>query len=175
MGCVMQDYSSVTCCFSGYRIEKMPFRTSDCAVPAPLAATLEQAILRAAKLGYTRFLTGMSTGFDLWAADAVLRLRDAHGLQLLAAVPFEQQAQRFSPAWKREFNRVLLAADQVFVLSAVYHAGCYAARNRFMVEGASRLICYHDGQPGGTAQTLRLARQRGLAIDNLADGQLSFS
>lgn len=168
----MEDLRSVTCCFSGYRVEKMPFSENDTVAVAALATQLDCAIAQLADAGYTRFLCGMSTGFDLWAADAVLRAREKHGLSLICAVPFEQQAQRFPPAWKRLFNRVLLAADQVFTLSRDYRPGCYAARNRFMVDASSLLLCYFDGQPGGTAQTVRMAKAAGLTVHNLAAKQL---
>ena len=158
----MADLRPVTCCFSGYRIEKMPFRNDDCPAARELFAALDAAVAEAAADGCTRFLSGMSTGFDLWAAEAVLRAR--------AALP----ADRVPRAWKRRFNRCLLAADKVYALSRSYHAGCFAARNRFMVDASSRLICYYDGRSGGTAQTVHMAEQSGLKILNLADGQLSL-
>ena len=170
----MADLRPVTCCFSGYRIEKMPFRNEDCPAARELFAALDAAVAEAAADGCTRFLSGMSTGFDLWAAEAVLRARAALPVQLLCAVPFDGQADRFPLEWKRRFNRCLLAADKVYALSRSYHAGCFAARNRFMVDASSRLICYYDGRSGGTAQTVRMAEQSGLKIVNLADGQLSL-
>ena len=168
----MDDLRAVTCCFSGYRAEKMPFSADDSARTAALAARLDEAVSRAAAAGFRRFFTGMATGFDLWAAEAVLRARQSSEIQLLCAIPFEQQAQHFPPDWQRLFNRVLLAADQVFLLAQDYHSGCYAARNRFMIERSAHLICYYDGQPGGTAQTVRMARAAGLTIDNTAEMQL---
>ena len=108
------------------------------------------------------------------AKQAVLRARAALPVQLLCAVPFDGQADRFPLEWKRRFNRCLLAADKVYALSRSYHAGCFAARNRFMVDASSRLICYYDGRSGGTAQTVHMAEQSGLKIVNLADGQLSL-
>lgn len=170
----MADLRPVTCCFSGYRIEKMPFRNEDCPAARELFAALDAAVAEAAADGYTRFLSGMSTGFDLWAAEAVLRARAALPVQLLCAVPFDGQADRFPLEWKRRFNRCLLAADKVYALSRSYHVGCFAARNRFMVDASSRLICYYDGRSGGTAQTVHMAEQSGLKIVNLADGQLSL-
>ena len=140
----MADLRPVTCCFSGYRIEKMPFRNEDCPAARELFAALDAAVAEAAADGCTRFLSGMSTGFDLWAAEAVLRARAALPVQLLCAVPFDGQADRFPLEWKRRFNRCLLAADKVYALSRSYHAGCFAARNRFMVDASSRLICYYD-------------------------------
>ncbi|MDY3617487.1 SLOG family protein [Agathobaculum sp.] len=168
----MQEFRPVTCCFTGYRAEKMPFAADDPVAVSVLAQALEQAIRKSAEDGYTRFFTGMSTGFDLWAAEAVLRLKPALGVQLLCAVPFDRQADQFPLGWKRKFNDTLLRADQVFVLSRDYYAGCFAARNRFMVEASSLVICYYDGCPGGTRQTVQLAKRSGLRIMNLADGQL---
>ena len=90
----MADLRPVTCCFSGYRIEKMPFRNEDCPAARELFAALDAAVAEAAADGCTRFLSGMSTGFDLWAAEAVLRARAALPVQLLCAVPFDGQADR---------------------------------------------------------------------------------
>lgn len=171
----MNTQSEITCCFSGYRIEKMPFRADDTQAVAALNASLEQAIIEAASKGYRRFLSGMSTGFDLWAAEAVLRLQKQFNLQLLCAVPFDGQAAYFPAEWKQSFNHCLLAAARVFSLAPRYYAGCFAARNRFMVDASSLLICYFDGQAGGTAQTVHMAQKRGLEIINLADYQLSLS
>lgn len=167
----MQTDRDTTCCFSGYRVEKMPFAANDPHVDV-LVAALDRAIAEAAAQGYTGFFSGMSTGFDLWAAEAVLRARETLPVQLFCAIPFDRQADRYPSEWKRRFNHCLLAADRVFALSRDYYAGCYATRNRFMVDASSLLICYFDGKPGGTAQTIRMAKQSGLHVVNLADEQL---
>lgn len=169
----MQISRDTTCCFSGYRVEKMPFAANNPHIDA-LTAALDHAIADAAAQGYTGFFSGMSTGFDLWAAEAVLRARETLPIQLFCAIPFDRQADRYSPEWKHRFNHCLLAADRVFALSRDYYAGCYAARNRFMVDASSLLICYFDGKPGGTAQTVRMAKQNSLRIVNLADEQLQL-
>ncbi|MGO5029448.1 SLOG family protein [Candidatus Agathobaculum pullicola] len=169
----MSTDRAVTCCFSGYRVEKMPFAANDPRIDT-LNTALDRAIADASALGYSVFFSGMSTGFDLWAAEAVLRARSTLPVQLFCAIPFDRQADRYSPAWKRHFNHCLLAADRVFALSRDYYTGCYAARNRFMVDASSLLICYFDGKPGGTAQTVRMASQNGLQIVNLADDQIQF-
>ena len=170
----MSDQRSETCCFSGYRIEKMPFRADDSHAVQLLEAALDHAVREAALRGYSRFITGMSTGFDLWAAESVLRARESLPVQLLCAIPFDGQADRYPADWKRRFNRCLLAADRVYALSRRYYAGCYAARNRFMVDASSLLICYFDGRPGGTAQTVHMAEQSGLEVINLAMHQLKL-
>lgn len=168
------DYRK-TCCFSGYRPEKIPaWAANSPLTPPELRAGLEDAIARACRDGYRLFVTGMSRGFDLWAAGAVLRLRRQFPIQLLCAVPFDGQAAHWEPFWKAYYQKVLLRADFVHSLSGRYTPDCFYVRNRFMVDGSSRLICWYDGLPGGTAFTLRCAKRRGLEIDNLADRQLSL-
>lgn len=164
----MQASRTKTCCFSGYRIEKMPFHEDDYAAVSALRALLTQSITKAAALGYSSFISGMSTGFDLWAAETVLQLREDLSIELICAVPYDDHAARFPLYWRRLFNKCLLSANKVYTLSHHYFNGCFAARNRFMVDASSLLICYHDGQPGGTAQTIQMAEQKGLAFINLA-------
>lgn len=139
-----------------------------------LIPPLKDAIQRAADAGCRVFLCGMSRGFDLWAARAVLELREELGLLLWCALPYADQEAAWEDDWRALHREVAAHADQVYCLAERYFPGCYHDRNRFLVEGASRMICYFDGQPGGTAYTVRLARERGVYIDNLADPQLSF-
>lgn len=159
-------YHSTTCCFSGYRPEK--FDTEETQQAEALAAPLEHAILRAAKAGYSSFFCGMSRGFDLWAADAVLRLRADLPLTLTCCLPYPHHAAAWIPGWYRLHERVLRQADNIICLSQAYDAACFHLRNRFMVDASSRLICWYDGKPGGTAYTIAYAQSRGLFIDNLA-------
>lgn len=89
------------------------------------------------------------------------------GLRLVAVVPFQGQASRFSAADRERFHRVLAAADRSVTLSPSYHAGCYAVRNNYLVDHASLLVAWYDGSPGGTHYTVRRALRRGLEIVNL--------
>lgn len=96
--------------------------------------------------GFRTFLSGMAVGFDLAAAEAVLELRERMpDVRLIAAVPFQGQEARFSQSDRERFSRVLSAADIVEVLSPVYHRGCYAVRNDFLVDHARVLVAWYDG------------------------------
>ena len=118
--------------------------------------------------GFRTFLSGMAVGFDLAAAEAVLELRERMpDVRLIAAVPFQGQEARFSQSDRERFSRVLSAADVVEVLSPVYHRGCYAVRNDFLVDHARVLVAWYDGSPGGTHYTVRRAMRRGLEILDL--------
>ena len=43
--------------------------------------------------GYKEYYTGMASGFDMTAAEAVLQVRERYeGIKLIAAVPFSETA-----------------------------------------------------------------------------------
>ena len=102
------------------------------------------------------------------AAEAVIRARAHHDIRLLCAVPHDHQSDRFPPSWKKRYNVCLVNSDAVRVFASNYFSGCFSVRNRFMVDSSSLLICYFDGQAGGTAQTVHYAQGSGLRIINLS-------
>ena len=131
-------------------------------------AALDRAVEHAVSQGYHTFLSGMAAGFDIWAAEAVIRARAHHDIRLLCAVPHDHQSDRFAPSWKKRYNVCLVNSDAVRVFASNYFSGCFSVRNRFMVDSSSLLICYFDGQAGGTAQTVHYAQSSGLHIINLS-------
>lgn len=131
-------------------------------------ARLDEALEKAWADGYRVFVSGVAEGFDLAAAEAVVRLRQTHpDAVLVAAVPFRRQAARYSPDNKRRYEELLRQADEVAVLSDDYSYGCYYARDEWMVERSSRVVCWYDGSAGGTRYTVRKALAAGLEIVNL--------
>jgi len=109
------------------------------------------------------------TDFSAWLED---RLRQEMPVKLLCAIPFDRQSQGWEPEWQSLYHKILLNADFVQSLSHEYTPDCFFIRNRFMIEGCSRLICWYDGCPGGTRFTVQCAKRRGLELVNLADRQL---
>jgi len=82
-------------------------------------------------------------------------------------VPFGGQEARFSHADRVRYRAAMALADDAVVLSPVYHAGCYAVRNNYLVDHASLLVAWYDGSPGGTRHTVFRALRRGLEFVNL--------
>lgn len=118
--------------------------------------------------GYRTFLSGMAVGFDLAAAEAVAACRDTMpGLRLVAVVPFAGQEVRFPAAGRERYRRVIAAADEVVVLSPVFHRGCYAVRNDYLVDHSSAVVAWYDGSAGGTHYTVRCAKRRGAEVLHL--------
>lgn len=135
------------------------------------AHELDMTVERLAREGATDFLCGMAVGFDMAAAESVMRVRSQltdRTIRLTAVVPFEGQAARFPAAERERYERILAAADYIAVISGRYAPDCYSRRNDFLVDNASALVAWYDGAPsGGTHYTVARARRTGRRIINL--------
>lgn len=149
--------------FTGHRSEKLP-RGAE--AQQQFLADLQSEILTAVDNGYTTFFTGMSYGFDLIAGDIVLRMKKEYPVQLVAAVPFRSQAQKYSKENFDEYQRILSLCDNVHLGSEHYYSGIYYDRNRFMVDKSSLLIAYSNGS-GGSQYTVDYAHKTGISVINL--------
>lgn len=154
------------CGFTGYRPEKMPFRTderhADCVL---LKKELEQQVRIAAEEGFTHFICGGARGADTYAAEAVLKVqKEIPSLILEIAVPFWGQEKNWSPADQRRYHDILERAQRVTYVSDQEKRENYMLRNRYIVDRSDRLIAVFDGKPGGTAMTVRYAEKAGVEV-----------
>jgi len=119
--------------------------------------------------GYRTFLSGMAPGFDLAAAEAVLDLaEECPGIGVVAVIPFAGHIDRQSEADRRRYRRVLERAADVVTLAGHYTRQAYFCRNDFLVDNASYVVSWYDGDVGcGTGYTVRRARRNRLPVENL--------
>ena len=105
-----------------------------------LETNLERAITACYQSGIRHFLCGMALGFDMLAAETLLAMKADHAdIRLTAVIPFRGQFD-----------------------------GCFLRRNDYMLNHASHIIAYYNGEPkGGTFYTCRRAERMGLEITNL--------
>lgn len=142
------------CCFTGHRPEKLNMSEKED------ISWLDAEIRQAIKDGFVTFISGMARGVDIWAAEIVLRLRDAGApIHLICASPFEGFEKSWSEEWKKRYQGVLAAADIVKYVCKGYSRACFQIRNEWMVDRSARVIAVYNGGPGGTKNTLEYAKK----------------
>ena len=155
-----------SCSFTGYRPEKLPWGDDE---SAPRCEILKEnlicTVLQAIQLGKQHFLCGMARGSDLYFCEAVIFLRKRYpGITIEAAIPHKAQAIKWHTQEQERYNQLKNQCDLLTFVSDEYSSSCMMRRNRYMVKNSSLLISVYDGKPGGTHNTVKYARKRGLEI-----------
>ena len=156
------DSKEHCCCFTGHRPEKLNRSERD------ICADLEYEIQNAIDNGYTTFISGMSRGVDIWAAEIVLQLRnDGQPIHLVCAIPYAGFEAGWSANWQQRYRTVLHTADAVNYVCVSRCRGCYHIRNRWLVDHSSRVIAVYNGHLGGTKNTINYAGRTGVPVHQL--------
>lgn len=116
------------------------------------------------QLGCDTFLCGMAPGFDLSALKCLVDLRRKYVFSVEACIPYEGQERAFDAVDRAVYRRLLPFCDRTTVLCPVYRSGCFFQRNRYMVDRADVVLAYCTRDCGGTAYTVRYARQKEIPV-----------
>ena len=144
-----------TCSFTGHRPDKLRWGKDE------VVAWLNAEIKNAALGGYNTFILGMAKGVDIWAAEAVLALRDSGmPIRLVCALPYQGFESGWSSEWKNLYRSVIDRANIVEYICDGYSKICFHVRNRWMVDHSSLVIAVFDGTPGGTEKTVAYAEKK---------------
>lgn len=159
---------NTACAFTGHRPFKLPWGFEedhpDC---VRLKLMLSMEIESRIAAGCDTFLCGMSWGADIWCAEIVLNLRRAFpekGIRLTAVLAHEEQHAGWTRGYQEQYYDILGQADKCVILNPRYAEGCFAQRNRYMVDRAGALIAVYSGGSGGAKSTIAYAQKRGLDI-----------
>ncbi len=156
-----------TCCFTGHRPSAYSFGYDESADGCKqMKATLGMYVYRAIKNGFTHFITGMAMGADMWAAEVVLYYKkEFPHITLEAAVPCPSQTDKWGREMKERYERILSLCDKVTVISPKYTSHCMHERDRYMVDHSDLCLAVYNGKAtGGTAYTVRYAREKHLVV-----------
>ena len=157
-----------TVCFSGHR-------KLNSAEAEFVYNTLLRVIEELIKAGYIYYGSGGALGFDTVAAYAVLKLKEKYPyIKLILVLPCRNQTAFWQRKDQKSYESLKKRADKIVYTENLYCNGCMQKRNRHLVENSSVLVCYLKKSSGGTAYTLRYAKEKGLKIINVAHSCLSI-
>ena len=152
-----------TCCFTGHRLQKLPFRFNEMdpqclKLKKVLASEIERLITEE---DISHFISGMAIGVDMFAAEAVLKLKRKHrGTTLEAAIPCDNQDAKWTEPLRIRYQKLLEKCDRTTQTEKHYTADCMHKRNRYMVDSSDYVIAVWDGSPSGTGVTVRYAMEK---------------
>lgn len=125
---------------------------------------LELELERAVSEGKIIFQSGMSMGADIWAAKAVLRLRESFPqIQLHCYLPCETQANHWPEQWREPYFEVLGEADEVYCMQQHYSKGSTARCSWEMLSRSSKaIILCGKKADGGITQAIDFCRNNNI-------------
>ncbi len=155
-----------TVCFSGHRPKKLPFEGNENNIEVKmLMQKLYDEIDLSIKEGYTRFISGMAKGVDLWAAKYIVELkRRDYPLELVCAVPYKELAKSWKGTFKQDYDLIVDNADEIIYISEEYTFKCLLVRNKYMVDNSEKLIAMVSDYKSGTGQTIKYANKNKLEV-----------
>ena len=116
---------------------------------------LQKTVFDLAKKGVVNFFCGMAKGFDLYAAEAVIKIKESYkNARLIACVPFYGQEKSYSQEDKKRYVNVLRKCDFKLTFAENYYKGCELVRDKYMADNADVLVAYLKKETGGTAYTV---------------------
>lgn len=152
-----------TCCFTGHRLQSLPFRFNEqdercIRLKQLLREEIERQIVEE---GVTHFISGMAIGVDMYAAEIVLELKAKYPqITLESAIPCETQAVKWSSALRERYYMIASKCDKETLIQQRYTADCMHKRNRYMVDSSDTVIAVWNGTPSGTGKTVRYAEEQ---------------
>jgi uncharacterized phage-like protein YoqJ len=164
------------CCFTGHRPDALPdFGNERAEGMQTLAFLLGRAVSAAIEDGVTEFFVGGALGFDMLAAECVMRERAEHpALTLHLALPGKNQTSGWSQRDKARYATILSSANEVWYAAELCTPESMRRRNRYLVDHAGRCIAYLRRMRGGTLYTVNYALDAGILVDNLAERMMDL-
>lgn len=150
----MEIAKNQTVAFTGNRELTTSNGRSDANLENVLRTELSFCLEDCYKEGKNVFITGMAIGWDMLAAEQVLKFKETHSdVVLIAAIPFMGQELIYNETDKRRYKSIYEAANHCeFITDGGYNSDAYHKRNDWMIANCSEIIAYDSGKPrSGTA------------------------
>ena len=139
-----------------------------------IKSRLNEEILNAVNNGFTHFISGGALGFDTIAAEQVIFMRENYNeIRLIMYLPCTDQSKNWSEFERIRYDNILSVADEIYYVShEPYKKGCMKKRNCEMAEASDMCIAYLKSMPSGTAQTVKIAKNKGIDVINIAENSI---
>ena len=155
-----------TVCLTGHRPKGLPWGyDEEKDICKKFKKHLRLIFRKIIKKGFTNFYTGMAEGFDMIATEILLEFKKIYkDIKIIAVIPCLGQEKNWKQSQIDRYYEILNQCDEKIILSKTYTKTCMNDRNKFMVDHSSVVIACYNGQPSGTENTIRFAKENGCKI-----------
>ena len=156
------------CTVSGNTVHQFSYGQDE-SYPAcvSLKLALTAKIAELCHQGITDFFTNCEHGVPMWAAEAIVAMRNTEGMpkaRVHIVMPYEEQALTWSDNVRERFYNLHAEADSVEILNSRYNDDCYWDTDRFMADH-SVMILFDEVEPDcGNEELLDYAKSKGKKI-----------
>lgn len=120
----------------------------------------------------TVILTGMAQGWDQAVAAACLN----NQIEYIACIPFRGQELLWSPASQKTYNTLMSTSSNTIVIDEDLDvktnnlpwkiSKAMQDRNKYMIDNCQHVFALWNSSKGGTANTIKYAKQKNIEITN---------
>ena len=86
------------------------------------------------------FMSGMSRGLELVAAEIIISLKKKYNLTFEGVFPYEEQAARWPVKYHEKYYNIMSQSDKETMTRVYYEYGCYRTRNDYMKNNSNYLL-----------------------------------
>ena len=141
----METQQSSAVAFTGYDTETIPNLTTNTNLLNIIAFEFHDTIKKLYDQGFRTYLSSITNGFDLIAAEATLKLKKEHlEIKLIVVLPHIDQEASFTNTEKTRYKTICALADKVIFTAKDYHENSLYIHQQYLLTNCSQLVCYYD-------------------------------
>lgn len=164
-----------TCCFIGSctRNSLVLFEEETPHFKEIKSKVQESVVYLIEKLSVTNFISGMDIGFEQFAAEAVLEMKEKYPqITLEGVLPHEMHSINWSTDQRKKYYSIMEKSDREVLLQYHYTDDCMRKRNLYMINKCKHIIFFKDGT-GNTDNLILFTKSKGRNVIVIDSGKFS--
>ncbi len=164
-----------TCCFFDFNQKTVRFFNEQDEKCINLKKTLQKEIEnKIVKNNVTHFISGMSIGTDILAAQIVLDLKKKYPqITLECAIPFENQAAYWSEANREQYFNIAAACDKETLIQKHYTKKCILKLSYYMLKSADYAIAFWNNASDANIESIKFSKKHEIQITIIDTADIS--
>ncbi|HAQ39770.1 MAG TPA: DUF1273 domain-containing protein [Clostridiales bacterium] len=133
----------------------------------------ESAVYLIEKLSVKNFVSGMDIGFEQFAAETILELKERYPqITLEGVLPHEMHSINWSTDQRKKYYSIMEKSDREVLLQYHYTDDCMRKRNLYMINKSKHIIFFKDGT-GSIDSLILFTKAKGRNVIVIDSGRIT--